>query len=63
MKFTIDMLMDDARSHAITREAGSSADDKHFFGCLTVPLQLAYDMFGDDQYTQQSQDILDLQIA
>lgn len=63
MKFTIEMLMDDAREHAITREAGNPGADENFFGCLKVPLQLAYDMFRDDQYTQQLQDILDLQIA
>ena len=57
VKFTIDMLMDDARRHAITREAGNPGADENFFGCLKVPLQLAYDMFRDDQYTQQLQDL------
>lgn len=57
VKFTIDMLIDDARIHALTREAGSPGPDERFFESLIVPLQLAYDMFRDDQYTQQLQDL------
>ena len=50
--FTIGMMSDDARRDAIFRDAGHPRTDADVFRDLAVPLQLAHDMFRDEQYIE-----------
>ena len=56
--FTIGMMTDDARRNAIVRDAGHPRADADVFRDLAVPLQLAHDMFRDDQYTESLTELM-----